>query len=463
MDKFKWTNKQIEALSMIKDDKSTDIFLYGGGRSAKTFCLVAAIIKRALIDPQSRHAIVRSAFTDVRNSIGMQTLPDVMRKVFPGIKWKMNQRDWVIEFKDKNPQIWLCGVENNERVEKVLGLGLNTVFMNEVSQIGYRTFYTLMTRLASKGVQKNKIFLDANPPAQYHWTYKRYILGVEPQGGLPLDTSGFRVLQMNPTDNMENLEGGGQVYIERLKSLPQHVQERYLYGEFAKGTDSAVFARELDDVERTGRRGVFEKQETLPIHAIFDIGVGDATAIWFAQFLPDKIYLIDYYEKNREAMPYYINYAINRCKYKLASVVLPHDAKNKNWGTGRTIRESADELGKIYKFGVHVLPDARIADGINSARMLFPRIYFDRKRTANGYEALQNYQYVYSEKKGRESDTPLHNWASHGADAFRYVCMYYQRWNIYDPVKRNPSHQYTISNHGLGTFREIFAAKGIKI
>jgi phage terminase large subunit len=459
---FKWTDKQLEVIRMIKDPKSTDIFLYGGGRSAKTFCLVATIVQRALIHADSRHAIVRSAFTDVKNSIGYQTLPDVMKKVFPGQHYHINKQDWTVSFRKGKPQIWLCGVENNDRVEKVLGLGLNTIFLNEASQIGYKTFYTLMTRLAEKSSCKNMVFLDENPPAKWHWSYKRYILGVEPTAGTPIDTSGFRVLQMNPADNPLYINKG---YIPFIKSLPIHVQERYLHGEFANGTESSVFAAELAQVEREQRRCNIKREETLPIHAVFDIGVGDATAIWFCQFLKDKIFLIDYFQHNREAFPFYVNYAYNTRGYKLQTVVLPHDAKNKNWGTGRTIRESAEELGRKHGFGVHVLADSLIADGINSARMLFPKMYFDRLKTADGFECLQNYEYTFSEKRGRESDIPLHNWASHGADAFRYVCMFYNKWNIYDPYKnikkiKDPTE---IVGNGLGTFRDLLKIRGIKI
>jgi phage terminase large subunit len=459
---FEWTAKQKEAIAMIKDPKSTDIFLYGGGRSAKTFCLVATIVQRALKYAESRHAIVRSAFTDVKNSIGYQTLPDVMRKVFPGQRYHINKQDWTVSFRKGKPQIWLSGVENNDRVEKVLGLGLNTIFLNEASQIGYKTFYTLMTRLAEKTECKNMVFLDENPPAKWHWTYKRYIMGVEPTSGNPIDTSGFRCLKMNPMDNPANIS---EAYIPFIKSLPIHVQERYLHGEFANGTETGVFSAELQQVEMEQRRCEIVRQDSLPIHAVFDIGVGDATAIWFCQFLKDKIFLIDYYQHNREAFPYYVNWAYTNRGYKLQTVVLPHDAKNKNWGTGRTIRESAMELGRKYGFGVHVLPDSLIADGINSCRMLFPRMYFDRLRTADGFEALQNYEYTFSEKRGRESDVPLHNWASHGADAFRYVCMYYNKWNIYDPLKDRETIKPTIDNigNGLGTFRDLLKMRGIKI
>jgi phage terminase large subunit len=463
---FKWTMKQREALWMVDDPKATDIFLYGGGRSAKTFCLVASIIRRALFDDKSRHAIVRSAFTDVKNSIAYQTFPDVMGKVFPKQYYHINRQEYTITFKKHgDPQIWLCGVENNERMEKVLGLGLNTIFMNEISQIGYKTFATLMTRIAEKSTKKcmeNKVLLDANPPAQYHWSYKRYILGVEPTDGMPINTSGFRVLKMNPTDNLENIN---EEYIPRLRSLPKQVQERYLFGEFAKGAESAVYGHELALCQKEGRCTRVKLQESLPVHAVFDIGVGDATAIWVCQFIKDNIYLLEYYEHTREALPYYINYLTMRRGYKLTTVVLPHDAKNKNWGTGRTIVEAANELGRQYKYGVHIIPDHRIADGINSVRMLFKRMYFDRQNTVHGFEALQNYEFAYSETKGRESDVPIHNWASHGADAFRYLGMFYSRWNIADPENRKTFSEKgkIIAGNGFGTFKQLLREKGIRM
>lgn len=457
---FKWTAKQEQAWPFIKDDAVSDVFLYGGGRSAKTFLLVSAVIARALKDPESRHVIVRSVFTDVKNSIAYQTFPDVMDKVFGGVRWHLNKQDFTISFGKKGrPQIWLCGVENNERVEKVLGLGLNTIFINEISQIGYKTFCTLATRLANKGKKYgNKILLDANPPAQFHWSYKRYILGEEPTDGTPLDTKSFRVLKMNPYDN-PNISSE---YIPRLSTLPLHIQERYLHGEFAKGVESGVYSNELEACEKENRRGEYPYQTMYPCHAVFDIGVGDATAVWVVQFIDDKIFLLEYFEHKREALPFYINWLMTKRSYKLMTVVLPHDAKNKNWGTGRTIVEAANDLGRQYRFGVHVVADHKIADGIHSTRMLFKRMHFDRRKTQDGFEALQNYEFGYNEQKGTEGTAPIHNWASHGSDALRYVSMFYSRWTIKEfkrPESAGRAESYPIN--GFGTFRDLLKEKGI--
>ena len=108
--------------------------------------------------------------------------------------------------------------------------------------------------------------------------------------------------------------------------------------------------------------------------------------------------------------------------YKPGVDWVPHDAKMRDLGTGRTRLETLLSLGR----DPWVVPDHTLMDGINSARLLLPRCYFDRRKCADGIEALRQYRADFDEKAKTFKDKPRHDWTSHSADAFRYMAMAYK-------------------------------------
>ena len=455
---FKWTQKQLEALKLLSNPNLNEIYLYGGARAAKTFLLVAVVLFRALKAPGSRHAIIRSVFKDVKNTIGFETLEDVKKLIFTpnGILAELNKQDWIINLPQVGSRVWLTGVDDNARMEQVLGLGLNTVFLNEASQMTYRVLEIVKTRLAEKNTLVNKLFIDANPPPTYHWLYKKYVFHINPTDKTPQDMASVASLLMNPTDNLENLEAK---YLDEMKKLSKSYQARYLFGQYAATLDGAVYSSELMAADMEGRFGHVGINPDLPVFAAFDIGFSDATSIWVAQFDKDNIYLLEYLEDNRKPMTYYLDWLFN--SYDVRTVYLPFDAKNRSWSTGKSIREVAEaECAKRGAY-VRILPKLALNDGINVTRLLLPRCKFDLKRCSFGVEALQNYKYEFSEHLGRNKDEPLHDWASHGADAFRYICMAYGRLDEQQKPKEKPKAE-PLKPYKL-TGRELLRAAGIEV
>jgi phage terminase large subunit len=99
---------------------------------------------------------------------------------------------------------------------------------------------------------------------------------------------------------------------------------------------------------------------------------------------------------------------------------LPHDAKAKRLGTKRTIEEQIRAAGS---WNVRVVPRHSVADGINAARTLFPNCYFDQGKCEEGVKALRSYRYEVIPNTQTFSTDPVHDWSSHGADAFRYLAL----------------------------------------
>jgi phage terminase large subunit len=188
---------------------------------------------------------------------------------------------------------------------------------------------------------------------------------------------------------------------------------------FEAAVKGAIYSAELDAARAAGRIGAVPIDPILPVQTAWDLGVGDSTAIWFVQALrTGEVRVVDYYEASGEGLPHYVQ--LLRSKgYTYGKHWAPHDIEVREFGSGRSRLETAHSLGLRFDVAPHVTID----DGIHAARMLFPRCYFDVVRCAAGLEALQHYRKDYNTRLNEFKPTPVHDWASHGADAFRYLAL----------------------------------------
>lgn len=246
---FRLSEKQRSALAILKGP-ATHCLLYGGSRSGKTFLLTRAIIIRALAAPGSRHAILRFRFSHCRASMMMDTFPKVLDLCFPGCRLKTNQTDSYAQFSNGS-QVWFGGLDDKDRVEKILGNEYATIYLNECSQIPYPSRLTAVTRLAqrvdheiggAKRPLRLKMFYDCNPPTRSHWTYQLWVKGVDPlERAKPINRVDFACAAINPIDNLENLPDS---YLDTLKGLPARLRLRFLEGQFSDDTAGMLWTAE---------------------------------------------------------------------------------------------------------------------------------------------------------------------------------------------------------------------------
>jgi hypothetical protein len=225
----------------ILGSPATHILLRGGSRSGKSFLLMRAIVLRAL-KVKSSHVIFRQRFNHLKSSIIAKTMPDVMRICFPGIKIHLNKTDFFYTLPNGSV-IWLAGLDDNERTEKILGSEHSTLWFNECSQISYQSRNTGITRLAENSGLALKAYYDCNPPDKGHWTYSLWFHHVEPTDKKQLEDAGdYAEMQMNPQDNIDNLP---KAYIKSLQALPARERKRFLAGEFLDQVTNALFTYEM--------------------------------------------------------------------------------------------------------------------------------------------------------------------------------------------------------------------------
>jgi len=231
------TDKQVEAEKLLISG-ATRIMLYGGARSGKTFLLMRAILLRALLYAGSRHLIARLRFAHAKTALWLDTMPMLVETMDLKDIVKWNETDHFLKFPNGS-EVWVDGLDDKDRVDKILGREYATIYFNEMSQIGYSTITTVLTRLAQKiKGMKNKAYFDCNPPSKHHWSYKQFIEGNDPETGKPLSNPGaYAHLRMNPVDNVENLPDD---YIEMLEHLPEDKKRRFLLGEYGD-SEGAIF------------------------------------------------------------------------------------------------------------------------------------------------------------------------------------------------------------------------------
>jgi len=253
MSSFKLTDKQ-QAAQVVLAGPATHLMLYGGSRSGKTFLLVRNVVMRALKAPNSRHVILRFRFNAVKASVMLDTFPKVMRIAFPGVVATPHAQDNYVSF-ENGSEIWFGGLDDKDRTEKILGMEFATIYFNESSQIPWGSVQIAVTRLAQKTEQqmegraskplKPRCYYDCNPPSKVHWSYRLFVLGVDPETKEAVRSrADYAFFQINPQDNAENITGD---YLQTLQNMSARMQRRFLKGEFADATPNQLFPEECID------------------------------------------------------------------------------------------------------------------------------------------------------------------------------------------------------------------------
>jgi phage terminase large subunit len=222
----------------------------------------------------------------------------------------------------------------------------------------------------------------------------------------------------------------GIVPHEELQSLKRGMSSEQYAQEFECSFDAAIvgayYGKLMTQAEADKRITGVPYEPTASVWTAWDLGIRDATAIWWAQTVGKEIRIIDYYEASGADLAHYVDQLRAR-KYAYAGHIVPHDAQAKELGTGKSRLEVLSSLGMN---NITVAPMHRVEDGINAARVFIPKCWFDANKCARGIDALKLYRAEYDDKLQALKPKPVHDWASHGADAFRYLAMTFDKWAL---------------------------------
>lgn len=244
----------------------------------------------------------------------------------------------------------------------------------------------------------------------------------------PTPPTGAVVVKANWSENP--FFGESELAQERrddLKDRPdqyEHIWE----GDYATVTEGAYYAKSLTEARAQDRIGSVSIDPLMATRAFWDIGgtgaKADATAIWIAQFIGEKIRVLAYYEAQGQDLATHINW-LRQSGYGNAECYLPHDGANSEKVFDTSYEGALRQAG----FSVRVVPNqgrGAAMQRVEAGRRWFPRIWFDKTACSAGLDALGAYHERKDEKRGGVGLGPNHDWASHGADAFGLMCSVYE-------------------------------------
>jgi len=190
---------------------------------------------------------------------------------------------------------------------------------------------------------------------------------------------------------------------------------------FATSLQGAYYAEAILQARDEGRITKLDWVPSLPVYTAWDLGVSDATSIWFFQRNGNQIGFIDFYENSGEGLGHYVNVMAKKpYVYSIDDGFIgPHDIKVREFGTGKSRWEQAMALGVRFS----ICPNLSIDDGIEASKLLLKTCWFDAEKCKDGLKSLENYKRSWSEDRQVFSTKPLHDWASNAADAFRYAAI----------------------------------------
>ncbi len=187
---------------------------------------------------------------------------------------------------------------------------------------------------------------------------------------------------------------------------------------FNAAVEGSYYGKLLNDLEEKGRMCPIDRDDLCRTYVAWDLGMGDSTAMWVAQVTGQEIRIMDYVENHGQGLDWYVGWLKDN-KWHQAEQLLPHDVEVRELGTGKSRLEVLREAG----LDVRVLPRLSVEDGIQAVRRMIPKCWFNMPQVKQGLDCLRNYRREYDEKRNVFYDKPMHDWASHGSDAFRYLAL----------------------------------------
>ena len=211
---------------------------------------------------------------------------------------------------------------------------------------------------------------------------------------------------------------------ERRDGMGEELILQEFFCSFEAAIPGAYYGTEMRLARDEGRVCKVDFQPEFTVYTAWDLGVSDSTAIWFYQIIGREIHVIDYYENAGEGLGHYINYLFDKVGiekgYKYGEFNAPHDIKAREKSTGKSLLETA---WREHQVRFNVVPSVGLESGIETVRRVLKRCWFDETRCERGINCLTSYHKDWDSKGRVWRLSPVHDWASHGADSFRYLAL----------------------------------------
>lgn len=382
---------------------------YGGRGSGKSWSIARALLILAASKPL-RVLCARELQRSIKDSVHKLLCDQIDDLGLTGF-YTVTQTS----IKGRNgSEFGFCGLRHNATEIKSYE-GADIAWVEEAQVVSKTSWQLLIPTIRKPG---SEIWISFNPELEEDETYQRFVTHPPPDS---------LVVKMNWSDNpwFPDVLRGEKDYL-RSKS-----EDDYLTiweGHCRQCLEGAIYAKELRDAQAEGRICRIPIDASKPVDTFWDLGWADNTSIWFAQTVGKEIRVVDFLQDHLKPIQHYVQ-QLQAKGYVYGKDFLPHDARAKQLGTGKSIEEVLRSLGR----NVHIVPRLSVKDGINAARTIFPSVWIDEERCADGLQALRRYRYDLDPNTGQFSRDPLHDEHSHAADAWRYFAVGYRK-----PVDKQP-------------------------
>jgi len=432
---------------------------FGSGKSSGC---VMEFLKRAAQQAPWTDGIRRTRFCAVRNTYGQ--LNDTTRKTFEQWipaelgHWGEEEFTFYIQRGDIECEVLFRALDRPQHVNKLLSLELTGAYINECREIPKAIFDGIQGRLgrypskAQGGASWRGLWFDSNPWHQRHWLHQLFKRNTPPQGfELYEQPSG-----LSPeAENVENLPDA--YYADLCHGKDTEYIECYVHGRYPAQDVGSVFGALLEALEARGNVYDFERNGD-EVFVSMDLGIADKLAMWWWRVGQNRWpEVLEYYENSGLPISHYLDEMEKRpCTY--ARVFLPHDGRARSLQTGIS---TIEQVNKRFPGKVSVTPGLSLADGLQAARWLLEKpIRFHATGCAQGLDVLRAYRYEFDEDAKVFGKKPVHDWASHGADAFRYLACAFKaaELNTRKPPPEVPGKQYAAPIGQGWNFQEIWEA-----
>lgn len=384
-------------------------------RFGKTHFAVNEIIDRAFrcTQPSPQFAYIAPTYGQAKRVV-WDILKEYLKDI-PGVT--TNESDLRIEIqrpaqRDKI-KILLLGAENPGSVR---GIYLDGVVLDEFAEAD-PTIWSQVVRPALSDRLGWALFIGTPKGTNAFYDLYQFAKNGDPENNVPPQPDWFAATyKASDTGIVAKAE------LEAARatmSEPEYAQE--FECSFSAALVGAYYGREMEAAEADKRITSVSYDPALPCYTAWDLGIDDTTAIWFFQKLRDQeVRVIDYLEMSGMGLDWYIK-ELSKKPYTYEEHFLPHDAAARELGTGKTRQEMLRTKGLGAR--TRIVPKQSVEDGINAVRTMLPKCWFDAVKCARGISSLKNYERAWDAKNKIFQARPKHNWASHGADAFRTFAM----------------------------------------
>lgn len=415
-----WIPEKFHCLVDVEGPRYRYYVFHGGRGGAKSWQVI-----RFLVGEASRRKIRVLCTREIQNSIEESIHKNIESQIERmGLSHMFTVQKASIVCHVTGSEFVFAGLRHNARKLKSYE-DVDYCVVEEAASVSKTSWDLLIPTIRKPG---SIIIVIFNPELDDDETYVRFVVN---------PPKNAKVVEVSYLDNPwfpAELEAERIDLLERDPKAYEHVWE----GRTKSALDGAIFAQEIAAAEKDGRIGTVPRTALYPVDTYWDLGYGDATAIWFAQSMPDgSVRVIDYLENSGKTLEWYI-VQLQQKGYLYGFDYVPHDAVDAiihQKLVGNVANTSPEQALRRVGRRVRIAPKLHVSSRINAGRTIFPQCWFDRKKCDLGLHALKHYQWApVSEKLGKPDprpgapaghagQDPLHDWASHGSDAYQTMAV----------------------------------------